>query len=148
MQDADFVANAQRFEGVVSDQHRRSTGQQAYGKVLQVEPRHGIELGERLVHENHRPILTKGSCKGHALAHATGEGTRQGIQPVAQPDLGQQRTSTWLGCSTSGLVAAQAIAQEHVVENIEPGKQPVLLRHVGKRCGARRAGKKACEVAE
>lgn len=148
MQDPDFVAHTQRFEGIVRDQHRRSSGQKAHGEVLQVEPRHSVELGEWLVHEDNRPIFAEGSGKGRALAHAAGEGARQGTQSVAEADLGQKGTSTGLGSSTSRLVATQAVAQQHVVENPKPGKQPVLLRHVGKRRGTCRTGKKACEVPE
>ena len=148
MQNPDLVTHTQRFEGIVGDQHCGSSGQQAHGQVLQVEPRHGVELGERLVHENYRAILAKSSGQSHTLAHAAGESTRQGTQPVAEPDLGQQGASARLGGATGRLVATQAVAQEHVVENTEPGKQPVLLRHVGQRRGACRAGKKACEVPE
>lgn len=148
MQDSDFVAHAQRFERIMGNQHRRSPGQQAHGKVLQVKPRHGIELGEGLVHEDHRPILAKGSGQGRALAHAAGESARQGVQPVAEPDLGQQGAGARFGGATGGLVAAQAVAQQDIVENPEPGEQPILLRHVGKRRGARRAGKEAGKMAE
>ena len=148
MQDSDFVAHAQRFERIMGDEHCRSSGQQAHGKILEVEPRHGIELGEWLVHEDHRPIFAKGSGQRRALAHAAGEGARQGVQPVAETDLGQQGAGARLGGATGGLVAAQAVAQEDVVENTEPGEQPVLLRHVGKRRGARRAREEAGKMAE
>jgi hypothetical protein len=68
----------------------------------------------------------------HPLPHP-----RQGgrLQPGrrGQTEVGEQRP----GARGVGALAAQALAQQHVVLGVEPGQQQVLLRHEGDTGGDR-----------
>ena len=81
------VADAQRFQRIVSD-HHGAAGQQTRGEILQLQPRHGIEMGERFIHQTGRSSHSVRASA--ALAHAAGQASRAVVEPVGQTDLSQQ----------------------------------------------------------
>ena len=77
-QDTDLMADAQRLQRIVGDQHGGAAGEQARREVLQLQPRHRVEMGERLVHQHDRPVLAQRAGECRALAHAAGQVRRDG----------------------------------------------------------------------
>ena len=142
------MTDAQRLERIVGHQDDGTAGEQPPRQVLQLKPRHGIEMGERLVHQDHRPVLAQCTGERGALAHAAGQDVRQIVEAVMQPDLGEQAACARSGRLQRRCVAPQTVAQQHVVEHREPGQEQIGLGHVGNGLAAFRAGQQAGQPAQ
>ena len=137
-QHANLMADPQRLEGIVGHQHDGAAGEQAGREVLQFQPRHRIEMGERLVHQDHRPVFAERAGQRRALAHAARQQClREIVEAVVQADFGQKRARARFGGAPRRGVAAQAIAQQDIVEDRKPRQQQVRLGHVGHRPAVR-----------
>ena len=70
-------------------------------------------------------------------------------ESVAQADLREQRSrARGSAARRTVCIAAQAIAEQDVVEHDEPGQQQVALRHVGERFGRLGAGQQPGQPAQ
>ena len=84
-----------------------------------------VERGERLVHQQDRPLHDQRARQRHALAHAAGKLPRQVALEAAQADRGEQRRGALiaLGCGH----AAHLEAEGDVVDDVAPRKQIEVL---------------------
>jgi hypothetical protein len=72
---------------VGDEQHRGALVRRDDGELLlQVLARHGVDRGERLVHQQHERIVGQHARDGGALAHAAGELVRILVLEALQPD--------------------------------------------------------------
>ena len=93
-------------------------------------------MGKGLVHQDDGPILAERSRERRALAHAGGKRLGKIARPVAEPHFREQHTRPGAGGLEGRPVAAQAIAEQDIVQKIEPRQQQVTLRHIGRRLHA------------
>ena len=152
-QDTDLMADAQRLEGIVGDQHGGAAGEQPRREVLQLQPGHGIEMGERLVHQHDRAGLRTacgrapraGACRRTSASGGRRAGRPDRPRPAARGPAPRRRPER-------AAIAAQAIAQQDIVEHRQPRQQQVGLGHVGDRLargavpGSRPASQRSREV--
>ena len=95
-----------------------------------------IERGERLVHQQDRPLHDQRARQRHALAHAAGQLARQVALEAAQPDRSDQPPRALDSVRLGD--AAHLQPEGDVVDDAAPGKQvEVLPDH--HRVGAERA---------
>ena len=86
-----------------------------------------VERGERLVHQQDRPLHDQCARQGDALAHAAGQLPGQVAFEAAQSDRGNQRAGALM---TRGLGhAAHLQAERDIVDDAAPGKQVEILPH-------------------
>ena len=125
----DAVAEAQRLDEVVRDEHhrRRQLSAQADDLVLHVTTDHRVECGERFVEEEHLRPGGQGTGQSDALLHATRELVGAGAPEPRQPD----QLEEVLG-SRPAHVLAHALhfqPEGHVVDEITVGEQAEVLEH-------------------
>ena len=89
---------------------------------------HGVERGERLIHEQQFRIRRKRPRKGDALLHAAGKLVNVGMYEMLQSDHFQVhfRDVAPLGFRKAGL---QIQAVYHVGNDVQPRKERGFLKH-------------------
>jgi hypothetical protein len=126
------VAEAQRLERAVGDEQNGAALQQLCRQILEPVAGDGVERGERLVHEDDRPVLHQRAGQGYALTHAAGQLARPYPDMVGEADAREERFRTpGHGAALAPRQAAQAMAEQNIVTRHEPRQQQILLRHHG-----------------
>jgi hypothetical protein len=90
--------------------------------------RHGVQCGERFVHEQHPGVRRQGTGQRHPLPHAAGKLVNVGVCVAFQT----HELKVELGHFDPFLVVQiglQLQAEKHVAQYVEPGKKRRLLEH-------------------
>ena len=88
---------------------------------------HGVERGERLVHQKDRGIVDERAAQRHPLLHAAGELPRIAPLEPAEPDESDEVHGA--GARFPLVEPENFRGQKHVVENRAPLQQHGLLKH-------------------
>ena len=121
------------FVGIVRDEKRGPTREEARREFLEAVPRDRVERCERLVHQHDRPFLHERAGERHALALPAGKRRGPAVRPVGQAHLDEKS----LGTEAHRRVTdpSEAESKQHVVDDREPGQEKVLLCHIGDAAG-------------
>ena len=86
-----------------------------------------VERGERLVHQQDRPLHDQRARQRDALAHAAGQLAGQVLLEAAQSDRGNERARALVARGLGH--AAHLQAEGDIVDDAAPGKQVEVLPH-------------------
>ena len=123
------VAHRHGLDLVVSHIHHRrcELGVQARNLRAHVHAHLGVQVGERLIEEEHLGVSHNGPTEGHPLALASGECSGLAVQHLLQPQgicrLGHRLLNEVLG------LLGQLQAEGHVVKDRHVRIERVVLEH-------------------
>src|SRR5262252_3606492 len=132
------IAHAQGLDLVMGDVHGGRPGlvQQPLQLRTHLQAEQGVQVAERLVHQDHRRLHHQRPRHGHALALPAAQLGREAVQEAR--DLHQLRGAADPPLDVRRAHPVHAQAEGDVVEHFEVRKERVALEHHGQAALARR----------
>ena len=123
------IAEEHRLVDAVGDEEHGLSGGSAksHQLFLQGQPRHGIDRGEGLVHQDHVGIGGPGARHGHALAHAARQLVRVALLEAGEPGQLDQAGDRALALDARHAGDLETVA--NVAAHRTPRQDRQLLEH-------------------